>query len=77
MKLIARVFALFGYKTLLALSFGTSLAMFLSVDMWKGAIVSAVSALIPVIAQLLKAYWEDGKLTQEEIDEILRGGNNG
>jgi hypothetical protein len=77
MKLITRVLALFGYETMLALSFGTSLAMFMSVDMWKGAIVSAVSALIPVISALLKAYWVDGKLTPEEIDEILRGDSHG
>jgi hypothetical protein len=44
----------------------------LAIDAWKAAVIAGLSAAMTVWASIGKAYYEDGKLTKNEVDDAFR-----
>lgn len=61
--LILRIGAVFGSSALAAVAGGAVL----DVELWKAAAIAGIVATAKVTEQLLRAWYEDGVLTAEEI----------
>ncbi len=66
---IARIIAVFGTSALSALAGGA----ILGVDLVKAAGIAGFMATAQVVERVLRAYYEDGQLTKEELDAALGG----
>jgi hypothetical protein len=66
---IARIIAVFGTSALSALAGGA----ILGVDLAKAAGMAGFMATAGVVERVLRAYYEDGTLTKEELDTALGG----
>jgi uncharacterized membrane protein YdjX (TVP38/TMEM64 family) len=66
---IARIIAVFGTSALSALAGGA----ILGVDLIKAAGMAGFMATATVVEKVLRAYYEDGQLTKEELDAALGG----
>ena len=66
---IARIIAVFGTSALSALAGGA----ILGVDLVKAAGMAGLMATAQVVERVLRAYYEDGQLTKEELDAALGG----
>jgi hypothetical protein len=66
---IARILAVFGTSALSALAGGA----ILGVDLAKAAGMAGFMATAQVIERVLRAYYEDGVLTKEELDKAVGG----
>jgi len=66
---IARILAVFGTSALSALAGGA----ILGVDLAKAAGMAGFMATAQVIERVLRAYYEDGVLTKEEMDKAVGG----
>lgn len=66
---IARIVAVFGTSALSALAGGA----ILGVDLAKAAGMAGFMATAQVIERVLRAYYEDGVLTKDELDNAVRG----
>ena len=66
---IARIVAVFGTSALGALAGGA----ILGVDLAKAAGMAGFMATASVVERVLRAYYEDGVLTKEELDSALGG----
>jgi len=66
---IARILAVFGTSALSALAGGA----ILGVDLAKAAGMAGFMATATVLEKILRAYYEDGVLTKEELDAALGG----
>ena len=61
--LILRIGAVFGSSALAAVAGGAVL----DVELWKAAAIAGIVAAAKVTEQLLRAWYEDGVLTADEI----------
>ena len=61
--LILRIGAVFGSSALAAVAGGAVL----DVELWKAAAIAGIVAAAKVTEQLLRAWYEDGVLTNDEI----------
>ena len=66
---VARILAVFGTSALSALAGGA----ILGVDLAKAAGMAGFMATAQVIERVLRAYYEDGVLTKEELDRAVGG----
>jgi len=66
---LARILAVFGTSALSALAGGA----ILGVDLAKAAGMAGFMATAQVIERVLRAYYEDGVLTKEELDKAVGG----
>ena len=66
---VARILAVFGTSALSALAGGA----ILGVDLAKAAGMGGFMATAQVIERVLRAYYEDGVLTKEELDKAVGG----
>ena len=66
---IARIIAVFGTSALSALAGGA----ILGVDLAKAAGMAGFMATAGVVERVLRAYYEDGILSKEELDNALGG----
>ena len=66
---LARFLAVFGTSALSALAGGA----ILGVDLAKAAGMAGFMATAQVVERVLRAYYEDGVLTKEELDSALGG----
>ena len=66
---LARILAVFGTSALSALAGGA----ILGVDLAKAAGMAGFMATAQVIERVLRAYYEDGVLTKEELDRAVGG----
>jgi hypothetical protein len=66
---VARILAVFGTSALSALAGGA----ILGVDLAKAAGMAGFMATAQVIERVLRAYYEDGVLTKEELDKAVGG----
>lgn len=66
---IARIVAVFGTSALSALAGGA----ILGVDLAKAAGMAGFMATAGVLERVLRAYYEDGVLSKEELDNALGG----
>jgi len=65
--LILRIGAVFGSSALAAVAGGAVL----DVELWKAAAIAGIVAAAKVTEQLLRAWYEDGVLTSEEIAQAF------
>jgi hypothetical protein len=65
--ILGRIFAVFGSSALAAVAGG---AIF-QVELWKSAAIAGVVATGTVVEKLLRAYYEDGKLSAAEVSDIF------
>lgn len=68
---IFRSFALFLVTALPAIGAGS----FIGVEPVNSAVIAGALAVSRVITDLAKAFLDDGKLTQEEVDAIFKKAN--
>jgi hypothetical protein len=66
---IARIAAVFGTSALSALAGGA----ILGVDLGKAAGMAGFMAAASVLERVLRAYYEDGVLTKDELDNAIGG----
>lgn len=66
---VARILAVFGTSALSALAGGA----ILGVDLAKAAGMAGFMATAQVIERVLRAYYEDGVLSKEELDKAVGG----
>jgi hypothetical protein len=66
---IARIVAVFGTSALSALAGGA----LLGVELTKAAGMAGFMAAAGVLERVLRAYYEDGVLTKEELDTAIGG----
>ncbi len=66
---VARILAVFGTSALSALAGGA----ILGVDLAKAAGMAGFMATAQVVERVLRAYYEDGVLTKEELDKAVGG----
>ena len=66
---VARILAVFGTSALSALAGGA----ILGIDLAKAAGMAGFMATAQVIERVLRAYYEDGVLTKEELDKAVGG----
>ena len=66
---VARILAVFGTSALSALAGGA----ILGVDLGGRRIIKKFMATAQVIERVLRAYYEDGVLTKEELDKAVGG----
>ena len=66
---VARILAVFGTSALSALAGGA----ILGVDLANAAGMAGFMATAQVIERVLRAYYEDGVLTKEELDKAVGG----
>lgn len=69
--IIFRSFALFLVTALPAIGAGS----FIGVEPINSAVIAGALAVSKVITDLAKAFLDDGKLTQEEVDAIFKKAN--
>jgi hypothetical protein len=69
--LVMRVFALFLATALPAIGVGA----FAGVSVVNSALIAGGLAVSRVVTDLAKAFLDDGKLTQEEVDAIFKKAN--
>jgi lactam utilization protein B len=56
---------------------GTEIAMIMAagsimeVEAWKSAVMAGLSAALTVWASIGRAYYKDGKLTKDEVDDAF------
>ena len=66
---VARILAVFGTSALSALAGGA----ILGVDLAKAAGMAGFMATAQVVERVLRAYYEYGVLTKEELDKAVGG----
>lgn len=66
---VARIAAVFGTSALSALAGGA----ILGVDLGKAAGMAGFMAAAQVLERVLRAYYEDGVLTKDELDSAIGG----
>lgn len=49
----------------------------LGVEVWKSAAMAGIGACAIIVEKLCRAYLEDGKLTQSEVDEVFKSYEKG
>ena len=62
---IKRTLALIGTEIALIMAAGSVM----EIDAWKSAVMAGLAAAMSVWAKIGRAYYKDGKLTREELDE--------
>jgi hypothetical protein len=71
MKLIweamKRTLALVGTEIAVIMAAGS----LMEVDAWKAAVVAGISAAMTVWGAIGRAYYTDGKLTKDEVDDAF------
>jgi hypothetical protein len=65
---IKRTGALVGTEIAVIMAAGSIMA----VDAWKAAVVAGLSAAMTVWASIGRSYYEDGKLTKDEVDNAFK-----
>jgi lactam utilization protein B len=66
---IKRTVALVGTEIALIMAAGSVM----EIEAWKAAVVAGLSAAMSVWAAIGRAYYKDGKLTKDEVDEAFSG----
>ena len=66
-QITTRILAVFSASGLSVIGAG-SLA---GVDLWQAVLMAGVGGVATVVEGLSRAYLDDGKLTQEEIDQVF------
>lgn len=64
---IKRTLALIGSEVALIMAAGSVL----EVEAWKAAAMAGIAAALTVWAAIGRAYYKDGKLTKNEVDEAF------
>lgn len=67
-QVAARIFAQFIYSALTVVG---SAAVLGGWPVWKAAVAAGVSATLPVVAVLSRAYAQKGYVTKKEVDGAL------
>ena len=65
--LILRIGAVFGSSALAAIAGGA----IMGVELWKSAAIAGIVAASGVTEKLLRAWYEDGVLTADEIAQVF------
>jgi lactam utilization protein B len=64
---IKRTVALVGTEVALIMAAGSVM----EIEAWKAAVVAGLSAAMSVWASIGRAYYKDGKLTKDEVDDAF------
>lgn len=68
-KIVARLFALFGYNMVGVIG-GASLLG--GIPVWKAAVLAGFASILPVTQELFAAYMDDGELSAEEVESAFK-----
>jgi hypothetical protein len=66
-QITTRILAVFSASGLSVIGAGT----LAGVDLWQAVLMAGVGGVATVVEGLSRAYLDDGKLTQEEIDQVF------
>jgi hypothetical protein len=66
-QIITRIMAVFSASGLSVIGAGT----LAGVDLWQAVLMAGIGGVATVVEGLSRAYLDDGKLTQEEIDQVF------
>jgi hypothetical protein len=66
-QVASRIIAVFSASGLSIIGAGT----IAGVELWQAALMAGIGGVATVVEGLSRAYLEDGKLTQEEIDQVF------
>jgi hypothetical protein len=66
-QIAGRIIAVFSASGLSIVGAGT----IAGVELWQAALMAGIGGVATVVEGLSRAYLEDGKLTQEEIDQVF------
>jgi hypothetical protein len=64
---LKRTFAFIGVEIATIMAAGSVM----EVEAWKAAVMAGISAAMSVWASIGRAYYKDGKLSKEEVDEAF------
>lgn len=64
---LKRTFALIGVEVATIMAAGSVM----EVEAWKAAVVAGISAAMTVWGSIGRAYYRDGSLTKDEVDEAF------
>ena len=67
-KIVARLFALFGYNAVAVVGGASVLG---GIAVWKAAVLAGGASVLPVVQKLAAAYVNDGVLSDSEADEAF------
>jgi hypothetical protein len=66
-QVVSRIIAVFSASGLSIIGAGT----IAGVELWQAALMAGIGGVATVVEGLSRAYLEDGKLSQEEIDQVF------
>lgn len=66
-QIVTRIIAVFSASGLSVVGAGT----LAGVQLWQAVLMAGIGGVATVIEGLSRAYLDDGKLTQEEIDSVF------
>jgi hypothetical protein len=66
-QITTRILAVFSASGLSVIGAGT----LAGVDLWQAVLMAGVGGVATVVEGLSRAYLDDGKLTQDEIDQVF------
>lgn len=66
-QITTRIIAVFSASGLSVVGAGT----IAGVQLWQAVLMAGIGGVATVVEGLSRAYLDDGKLTQEEIDEVF------
>jgi hypothetical protein len=65
--LILRILAVFAENALKIIGAGA----IVGIDAWKSAVLAGISGVADVVIKIMRAYYDDGKITMSEVNEIF------
>ena len=71
-QIITRIIAVFSASGLSVVGAGT----IAGVQLWQAVLMAGIGGVATVVEGLSRAYLDDGKLTQEEIDTVFNAVDN-
>lgn len=66
-QVLSRIVAVFSASGLSVVGAGT----LAGIELWQAVLMAGIGGVATVVEGLSRAYLEDGKLSQEEIDEVF------
>lgn len=66
-QVLSRIVAVFSASGLSVIGAGT----LAGIELWQAVLMAGIGGVATVVEGLSRAYLEDGKLSQEEIDEVF------
>lgn len=66
-QVLNRIIAVFSASGLSVVGAGT----LAGIELWQAVLMAGIGGVATVVEGLSRAYLEDGKLSQEEIDEVF------